>query len=129
MRRFVNILSGIKLNIRNTIAIIVVLSITFIIVLGYYKPIPVENKELIGGAVNQYLVIGFGVVIAYFFVSSKADVDKQKFEQTSGKPALESLMKQAKDKSVFMADRIVAVDKIKQFYPEVDDAICQNLLS
>lgn len=72
---------NLQFNIRNFLAIVVVCSITGIIILGHYKPIPPENKALIEGAVQQYIIVGFGVVIAFFFVSSKDTVDQQKHER------------------------------------------------
>lgn len=112
---------GINFNIRNTIALIVVMSITSIIILGYFKPIPAANKELIGGAVNQYLVVGFAVVIAYFFVASKGETDRQKHIQAMdivGKIPVADLLAKCKDTTLIMTERLDWFKKLKEQYPE-----------
>lgn len=112
---------AIHFNIRNTIALIVVSSITGIIVLGHFKEIPPANKELIGGAVNQYIVIGFGVIIAYFFVASKGETDRQKHIQSMdavAKIPLADLVAKCKDTSLIMSERLDWFKKLKEQYPE-----------
>jgi hypothetical protein len=116
-----NFLKSITFNIRNTIALIVVLSITGIIVLGHFKPIPEQNKDLISGAVNQYLVVGFAVVIAYFFVASKGEADRQKHLQSMDAAArvpLADLLAKCKDPSLLYSERQEWFKKLQEQYPE-----------
>lgn len=110
-----------KVNIRNLLAVFVVTSITGIIVLGYYKPIPEVNKELISGAVNQYIVVGFAVVIAYFFVASKNDSDWQKHNQQVDlmtKVPLSDLLSKCKDLTLDRVEREKYFKQLQEQYPE-----------
>lgn len=121
IKSFMNEIHWPKVNIRNLLAVFVVTSITGIIVLGYYKPIPEVNKELISGAVNQYIVVGFAVVIAYFFVASKNDSDWQKHNQQVDlmtKVPLSDLLSKCKDLTLDRVEREKYFKQLQEQYPE-----------
>lgn len=121
LKSFMNEIRWPRVNIRNFLALVVVFSITGIIVLGYYKPIPEVNKELISGAVNQYIVVGFAVVIAYFFVASKNDTDWQKHNQQVDmlkKVPLAELLNKCKDTMMDRAEREKFFKQLQEQYPE-----------
>lgn len=121
LKSFMNEIRWPRVNIRNLIALVVVFSITGIIVLGYFKAIPEVNKELISGAVNQYLVVGFAVVIAYFFVASKNDTDWQKHNQQVDmlkKVPLAELLSKCKDPMTERPEREKLFKQLQDQYPE-----------
>src|SRR3972149_6010983 len=121
LKSFMNEIRWPKVNIRNLLAVVVVFSITGIIILGHYKAIPEVNKELISGAVNQYLVVGFAVVIAYFFVASKNDSDWQKHNQQIDvlkKVPLTELLGKCKDVLLERSERESWFKKLQDQYPE-----------
>lgn len=121
LKSFMNEIRWPRVNIRNFLALVVVFSITGIIVLGYFKEIPVANKELIAGAVNQYIVVGFAVVIAYFFVASKNDTDWQKHNQQVDmlkKIPLAELLGKCKDTMTDRGEREKFFKQLQDQYPE-----------
>ena len=70
-------------DIRSALAIICVLGVFGLIILLTFQPIPKQNSELIYMAFGQVLALGFGVVIGYFFGSSKNESDAAKTTKTS----------------------------------------------
>lgn len=64
-----------KADIRTTIALVVVIGIFVILGVLSYHEIPVRNTETVQRAIDQILVLGFGMVIGYYFVASKKDKD------------------------------------------------------
>jgi hypothetical protein len=81
MSKFFNIMNSIKLNIRNLIAIICIAGVLILVGILMYHPVPEANKETVQRAVDQLIVLGFAVVVAYFFVASKNEADRLKHEQ------------------------------------------------
>jgi ABC-type nitrate/sulfonate/bicarbonate transport system permease component len=65
-------------EIRNVIAVICVIGVFGLLFLLAFKAIPKENNELMYMAVGQVLALGFGVVVGYFFGSSKNETDAKK---------------------------------------------------
>lgn len=119
---------NLQFNIRNFLAIVIVCSITGIIILGHYKAIPAQNKALIEGAVQQYIIVGFGVVVAFFFVASKNEVDQQKHERVMKEVAagvdtqtLTDIMKTKLKALGYTDDDIAAMD-----YNSATDVIANN---
>ncbi|HLZ89962.1 MAG TPA: hypothetical protein VKQ52_22070 [Puia sp.] len=73
-----NFLSGIgKTQITNIIAVISVLGVFGLLFLLCFRSIPKENSQLMYMAVSQVLGLGFGIVIGFYFGSSKTEADKR----------------------------------------------------
>lgn len=71
---FHNLTSG---EIRNTIAIVVVLlSFTFLFMLLFVH-VPKENENIVNIATGAIIVTGLASVISYYFGSSKGEQDKK----------------------------------------------------
>jgi hypothetical protein len=60
-----------KSDIRNILAIISVLGVFTILTLLIFHPVPESNSRVIDMALGSVISVGFGVVMAYFFGSSK----------------------------------------------------------
>lgn len=65
-----------KAEIGNILAIIIVIGVFGLLYLLCFKAIPSENSELMYMSVGQVLALGFGVVIGYFYGSSKSSLQK-----------------------------------------------------
>lgn len=75
MKRFFDNLG--KTEIRNIIAIVyVVLVLAFIYVLAF-KPVPIENKDLIN-VLGGVVIGGVSIILSFFFGSSKNEADANK---------------------------------------------------
>lgn len=90
MSNFFNVLRGFPINIRNIIALVCIVGVLVLVGILMYHPVPEANKETVQRAVDQLIVLGFAVVVAYFFVASKNEADRLKHEQkqedTNNKP-------------------------------------------
>ena len=73
---------NLKINIRNVLAMVCIIGVFVLLLVLMYHPIPEGNRETVQRALDQILVVGFAVVISYFFVASKNDTDRQNHEQT-----------------------------------------------
>lgn len=91
-------MSKINFNIRNVLALVIVLSITGIIILGHFVVIPPENKEFIQNATSQYMTVGFAVVCAFYFVASKDTIETKKHEQEMQRLSLQVITEDMKKK-------------------------------
>lgn len=79
MSFFEKITSG---EIRSIIALLCIVGVFGLLFTLVFKEIPKANSELMYMAVGQVLALGFGVVIGYFFGSSKNESDAAKDKTT-----------------------------------------------
>lgn len=66
-----------KAQITNIIALVSVLGVFGLLFLLCFRAIPTENSSLMYMAVSQVLGLGFGIVIGFYFGSSKTEADKR----------------------------------------------------
>jgi len=66
-----------KAEIRNIIAIVYVVMVLGFIYLIAVKAVPVENKDLVN-VLGGVVIGGVGVILSYFFGSSKNETDNKK---------------------------------------------------
>ena len=64
-----------KSDIRNGIAVLYVFIVLGNMTILSYHPVPAENKDLIN-VLGGHVFAGLGLVLAYYFGSSKADTTK-----------------------------------------------------
>lgn len=62
-----------KSDIRNGIAVLYVVMVLVYIYVLVYHPVPPENKDLIN-VIGGHVIAGLGLVLAYYYGSSKTDV-------------------------------------------------------
>lgn len=65
-----------KSDIRNGIAILYVLIVLGNMIILSYHPVPAENKDLIN-VLGGHVFAGLGLILAYFFGSSKTDTKSE----------------------------------------------------
>ena len=70
-----------KAEIRSIIAITYVVLVLLFIFLLAIKPVPVENKDLIN-VLGGVVIGGVGIILSYFFGSSKNEADAAKNDIT-----------------------------------------------
>lgn len=75
MKRFFNTFG--QTEIRNIIAVLYVGMVLCFIFLLAMRAVPVENKDLIN-VLGGVVIGGVGVILSYFFGSSKSETDKNK---------------------------------------------------
>lgn len=66
-----------KSDIRNGIAVLYVVMVLVYIYVLVYHPVPAENKDLIN-VIGGHVIAGLGLVLAYYYGSSKSDPSKDK---------------------------------------------------
>lgn len=66
-----------RAQITNVIALVSVLGVFGLLFLLCFRAIPKENSQLMYMAVSQVLGLGFGIVIGFYFGSSKTEADKR----------------------------------------------------
>jgi hypothetical protein len=66
-----------RAQITNIIALVSVLGVFGLLFLLCFRAIPRENSSLMYMAVSQVLGLGFGIVIGFYFGSSKTEADKR----------------------------------------------------
>lgn len=66
-----------KAEIRNIIAIVYVVMVLGFIYLLAMKPVPMENKDLVN-VLGGVVIGGVGVILSFFFGSSKSETDSKK---------------------------------------------------
>jgi hypothetical protein len=64
-------------DIRNTIAVVWVIACFGMLALLSYHQVPAENKDLVHAAVET-IKLQLTVIISFYFVQSKSEVDKSK---------------------------------------------------
>lgn len=75
MKNFLEMLA--KADIRNILAILVILlSFIFLFLLAVHK-VPVENKELVNISTGFIIGASVGAIIGYYFTSTKQDKQQQ----------------------------------------------------
>lgn len=72
-----------KNDIRNVIAIIIVLGCFILVYLMIIKPVPPENKDMLNIVAGFVFGGALAGVVGYYFGSSKAEGDKAKKETES----------------------------------------------
>ena len=76
-----NLLSKIgTAEIRNILAVIIILGAITVLVLMIFKPIPAENKDTVNLTVGFVLGSGVGAVCGYYFGASKKDSPTDKLQ-------------------------------------------------
>lgn len=68
-----------KSDIRNGIAVLYVVMVLVYIYVLVYHPVPAENKDLIN-VIGGHVIAGLGLVLAYYYGSSKTDTRNDKEE-------------------------------------------------
>ena len=77
MKKFIESIG--RSEIRNIIAITYVLLVLLFIYVLAFKPVPLENKDLIN-VLGGVVIGGVGIILSFFFGSSKNESDKAKKE-------------------------------------------------
>ena len=68
-----------KSDIRNGIAVMYVMMVIVYIYVLAFHPVPAENKDLIN-VIGGHVIAGLGLVLAYYYGSSKTDSKNDKEE-------------------------------------------------